>query len=81
MQDPVYTYTISPSPLKQGKKGVITTNAPVGTVVTFDWDPAGEPTSGTVGEHGKITFTAPSNATSLIMSDPWGNTASAVVGP
>lgn len=80
MQDPVYTYTIRPNPLTQGGKCVIETDAPDGTVITLDWDPEAQPRTAKV-VRGKVRVEVPSNATSLIASDQWGNTASAIVGP
>lgn len=80
MPGPTYTYTISPSPLTQGGHCVITTDAPDGTVVTLDWDPEANPRSAKV-KNGKIQVTVPSNATSLLAHDAYGNTATAIVGP
>lgn len=77
---PIYTYTISPSPLTQGGHCVITTNAPDGTVLTLDWDPEAQPKSVKV-KNGRATCTVPANATSLIVSDQWGNSASTTVSP
>ena len=74
---PVYTVTISPSPLSAGRTGTITYDGPDGTEITLDWDP---PPSTTVRIwNGKATFTAPQNATSLVASDPWGNSSSSMV--
>jgi len=79
MQNPIYTITIDPSPLTAGKTATITYSGPVGTKLTLDWDPAAEPSSLVVGDKGEVTLTVPTNATSLIVSDPHGNTDAATV--
>lgn len=75
------TITISPSPATQGKDITITYSGPPGAVLALDWDPAAEPSSATVGKNGEVVVTCPTNATSLIVSDVRGNTASAIVSP
>lgn len=80
-QNPVYTLTITPSPLTQGGRGTITYTGPVGTVITLDWHPSGEPPTVTIGKNGTANFKVPKAATSVIASDPDGNTTSAAVGP
>lgn len=78
-QDPVYTITIKPNPLRKGGVAEAKYDGPVGTVLTFDW--GGETTTGTVDANGKVTFTVPQSATGLLASDPWGNTEAASVSP
>ena len=78
MQDPVYTITIDPSPLTQGKTGKINYSGPDGTVITLDW---GDTQVQVTIQRGKATFTVPQNASSLIASDPWGNTGTTTCGP
>lgn len=80
MPGPVYTITIDPSPLTQGGKATITYDGPVGTVLTLDWDPPAEPSTVTIDNKGKARFTVPS-AIDVIVSDPWGNTATSTVTP
>lgn len=72
---------IRPNPLIQGQAGEV--HGPAGTTVDFDWDPAGTPTSGVIGEDGKLAFTTPSNAKSVVCTDPTGQVGavSATCGP
>jgi hypothetical protein len=79
MQDPVYTITIDPDPLKAGKSAKITYSGPIGTTLTLDWDPSGEPSSVVIDEKGEATFTVPAAATSLVVSDPWDNSEATTV--
>lgn len=78
MQDPIYTLTIDPSPLTQGKKGKVKYDGPDGTVITLDW---GDTQVQVTVRRGEAVFTTPNNATSLIASDPWANTDATNVNP
>lgn len=80
MQDPVYTISISPDPMKRNAPVTIEYDGPPGTVLTLQWN--GElSTTVTIGRHGKAVVTVPASATGLIVSDPWGNTEAASVNP
>lgn len=71
--------SIKPSPLKQGQTGTVTGNP--GDVIDLDWDPPAEPSSVTIGDDGKATFKTPKSATSVIATDPDGNTVAVAAGP
>ena len=81
MPNPVYTITIDPNPPQQGCGCTISYDGPEGTVLTLDWDPRAEPSQVTIGKGGQVKVTVPAAATSLIVNDPDGNTASAIVVP
>lgn len=64
--------SIQPDPPVHDQKATLTGNP--GDVIDLDWDPPAEPSSVTIGSNGKVTFSVPQNATSLIATDPDGDT-------
>lgn len=68
------TITIQPTPPTAGDQMKLTFEP--GKTITLDWDPAGTPTSVVCNSLGEATVVVPSNATSLIASDPSGSTSS-----
>jgi hypothetical protein len=78
MGDDISTrFSISPDPLVMGQKATITGEP--GDVIDLDWDPAAEPGSVTIEDDGSVTFTVPMNVSSLIATDPDGNTLATTV--
>ncbi len=70
MTNPVIS--IDPLPPVHGRPATISYTGKVGTVLHLDWNPAGTPTSVTIGRDGKAVLTVPANATSLVIVDPTG---------
>lgn len=68
---------IHPNPLTQGQTGQL--RGEPGAKVKVDWDPDAEPSELTIGEDGKVSFTVPSNATSVAVEDEFGNTDAGTV--
>lgn len=66
------TIKVDPQNPRQGEKITITYSGKPGTTLDLDWDPPAEPREVEVGADGTAVVVVPSNATSLIVSDPEG---------
>jgi ABC-type Fe3+-hydroxamate transport system substrate-binding protein len=75
--------TLDPMPPTQGQKMKVKYSGTLPVTLELDWDPAGTPTSVTITAAAGESVIVPSNATSVIVTDPSGgaNAVATMVNP